>query len=617
MKSIAVFIIVVLFCSFILDGNACKVIVAIGDSTGGNYNLLLKVRDPSRLGFQALTIVNQGYAYPYHHPWTGKEMRFLVNHTYIGTVTQGDSYPNITKPGMALSETGIAYADADSPLFLINPTRHAWDDFDWIRYACERAVTVEQAVNLLTAAVIDTLHAPGVGENLFVVGSQKGYVIESDAFKYTIQEIKDIHVQSNYPKLLWKRSLYPLLIGSSFNLTKDSVVREKRIVRLGPTFLGVKIVDIQPDGIVAKQFPLGEKIQISLGDTGTVGVFRVQLLEITGKKAHISLSYQYLDWETQIKDLLYQKYGGLGVRDLMNLSRLHNTSLDGLRGMCEGGFEAATIYKIPASYPDILSSGWFAPNQCSWVYVPFHICNQDIYTPYRDGTAHMLAQELLSLYGHGTLTSLINGMETIFLSETERVESHALHYLQKGHTRQAGDLLTLSDLSMQKQGFLWGGILYDLSSIDSGIQDEIFNSLSRIWNHNYSYSLPCIKEAVELLTSFQTPSIKTINSLKQKLLLLALDITECKINQASIISDVPQRVYADELEQGKYFLNTGQYEAGFHHLVLVYRNANSLILGKNPAIEPPGEHFALNLWIPVFFLIAVLLMLPIVYRKLK
>ncbi len=87
MKSIALFIIAVLFCSLIINGNACKVIVAVGDSTEGNYNLLLKVRDPSRLGFQVLTIVNQGYGYSYHHPWTGKEMQFLVNQSYIGTVT--------------------------------------------------------------------------------------------------------------------------------------------------------------------------------------------------------------------------------------------------------------------------------------------------------------------------------------------------------------------------------------------------------------------------------------------------------------------------------------------------------------------------------------------------
>jgi hypothetical protein len=616
-KHIALLIIVVLFFSIIPDGNACKVIVAVGDSTEGNYNLILKVRNPSRLGFQVLTIINQGDVYHYHHPWTGKEMQFLVNQSYIGTVTKGDSPPNITKPGMALSKNGIAYADADSPLFFVNPTRHAWDDFDWIRYACERASTEEEAVDLLTDDVIDNLHAPGLGENLFVVGPQKGYVIESDAFKYTIQEIQDIYVQSNYPKTLWKRSLYPLLIGSSFTLTKDIVIREKRIVRLSPTFMGVKIIDIQPDNIVAKQFPFGEKITISLGDTGTVGEFRVQLLDITGKTAFVSLSYQYLDWEIQISDLLYHNYGHLDVQDLIHMSRLHNTSLDGLRGMCEGGFEAAAIYKIPFSYPDILSSGWFAPNQCSWAYVPFHICNQEIYTPYQDGTAHMMAQELLQLYGHGTLTPLITNMENIFLLETERVESHALSYLRGGHTKKASDLLTVSDLSIQKQGFIWESILYELTGIGSGIQDTIFNSLNRVWTQNYLHSLSNIQETVELLTSFQTPWQHTINSIIEQLLQLALNITECKINQASIISNVSQNRVVDDLEQGRYLFNKGEYDNGFRHLSLAYHNANNLILGANPDTVSTGEHFSLNIWIPLFFAIAVLLMLPIIYKKIK
>lgn len=617
MKSIALFIIVVLFCSIIPYGNSCKVIVAVGDSTEGNYNLILKVRDPSRLGFQVLTIVNQGDVYNYHHPWTGKAIQFLVNQSYIGTVTKGDSPPNITKPGMALSKTGIAYADADSPLFFVNPTRHAWDDFDWIRYACERATTEEEAVNLLTGDVIDKLHAPGLGENLFVVGPQKGYVIESDAFKYNIQEIKDIYVQSNYPKSLWKRSLYPLFIGSSFNLTKDSVIREKRIVRLSPTFMGVKIIDIQSDKIVAKQFPLGEKITISLGDTGTVGAFRVQLLEITGKTAYVSLSYKYLDWERQIRNLLYQKYGHLDVQYLIHMSRMHNTSLDGLRGMCEGGFEAAAIYKIPSSYPDILSSGWFAPNQCSWAYIPFHICNQDIYSPYRDGTAHMLAQELLQLYGHGTLAPLITNMENIFFLETERVESTALSYLREGHTRKASDLLSVSDLSIQKQVFIWEHILYDLTGIGPVIQDTIFNSLTQIWTQNYLHSLSNIQETVEILTSFQNSLQHTNHSITEQLLQLALAIAEYKVNQAAIISHFSSNMYVENLEQCRYFFDKGEYDKGFHHLFLAYHDANNLIIGTNPETVPTGEPFFLNIWIPIFLAITVLLMLPIINQKIK
>ena len=47
--------------------SACKDIVACGNTTAGDYNLLLKVRDPSRPGYQVLTIVPKGYSYNYHH----------------------------------------------------------------------------------------------------------------------------------------------------------------------------------------------------------------------------------------------------------------------------------------------------------------------------------------------------------------------------------------------------------------------------------------------------------------------------------------------------------------------------------------------------------------------
>ena len=39
----------------------CKDIIACGNSTAGDYNLLLKVRDPSRPGLQVLTIVPENY----------------------------------------------------------------------------------------------------------------------------------------------------------------------------------------------------------------------------------------------------------------------------------------------------------------------------------------------------------------------------------------------------------------------------------------------------------------------------------------------------------------------------------------------------------------------------
>ena len=96
-----------------ITGKGCKDIIAVNDATQGEYNLLLKVRDPSRPGPQVLCIITKGYTYSYHHPWTGKRISFTVDQTYIGVTTQDDTIPNIVKSGMALSEAGIAYGQGD------------------------------------------------------------------------------------------------------------------------------------------------------------------------------------------------------------------------------------------------------------------------------------------------------------------------------------------------------------------------------------------------------------------------------------------------------------------------------------------------------------------------
>jgi len=141
----------ILLSSIKLNGQAfCKDIIACDNATDGEYTLLLKIRDPSRSGFQVLTIVPKGYTYTYHHPWTGKDMNFEIKHKIIGVVSLDDKIPNIVKPGMMFSTAGLAFGDADTLSNWKNPTRPAWDDFDWLRYACQEANTEQEAVSLLT-----------------------------------------------------------------------------------------------------------------------------------------------------------------------------------------------------------------------------------------------------------------------------------------------------------------------------------------------------------------------------------------------------------------------------------------------------------------------------------
>ena len=419
LKSILTIFIIIFSFTFSVKG--CKDIIACGDATSGDYNLLLKVRDPSRPGLQVLCIVPEGYRYTYHHPWTGKQIDYSVYYDFIGMASEGDVIPHIVKAGMALSSAGIGYGDADSGSNWVNPTRNAWDDFDWIRYACEKAGSTEEAVSLMTKDAVDDMHATGVSENLFIVGPENGYIIEADAYQYKIKEIKNgAAAMSNYPKDLWKTQLIKKLpIATSFDIEKELTVRKGTTVRLNSLY-GIRILDITNEFITVKQIPYYKNIKfidnklsiigsvdIGLNGRETVGEYSVNLLETNGNKAKITISTKYKAWEDKIMDYVNAKYGSITYIDMINWSRLHEDDLDGLRPMCEDRFEfeGVTVYKIPKENYETLSSGWVSINHaCSSIYVPFHICDNDIYEPYKTSQAAQLSLDLLNYYGHEFLT---------------------------------------------------------------------------------------------------------------------------------------------------------------------------------------------------------------------
>ena len=310
----------------------CKIVMAIGNATAGDYNLLLKVRDPARQGLQVLCIIPKGYEYDYHHPWLGYKMHFVVEKKFIGTTSKQDIPPNITKPGMLLTEAGIALADADTFSYLTNPSVFAWDDFDWMRYAAQEASNEDEAVYLLTKEVVDKMHAPTLAENIFVVGKDKGIIIEADAFNYCIKEIYNgIAIQSNYPKLLWKKHIiYPIFIALNFNFTYLGWVEEGDLVRIGG-IAGIRVSKIHSDSIDIKLFPFGYKKEISLGEGKVLGNFWVKLIDIDNNKAKIYMCFKYYEWERKLEEILGKKEGNITEKDLMALSRIHSNDLEGLR----------------------------------------------------------------------------------------------------------------------------------------------------------------------------------------------------------------------------------------------------------------------------------------------
>jgi len=568
---------------FSFNSTACKDIVAVGNATEGDYNLLLKVRDPSRPGIQVLCIIPEGYEYSYHHPWSGKLMEFTTECKYIGVATEEDTIPNIVKAGMAISSSGIAYGDADTGSKWKNPTMNGWDDFDWIRYACEKAKDEDEAVKLMTEDCVDKLHASSVSENLFIVGPENAYLIEADAYRYKIKAINDVLVMSNYPKELWKSQMRRTIpIAPSFDADKEKYVTVGRTIRLNSLF-GVRIVKIGDDFIVARQVPfikfsnywmriMGNRVKIYLGERETVGDYSIELLDIDGRRAKISMKYVFNAWEEKMMEYINSRIGDITISDMINWSRLHEEDLDGLRPMCEDLFEyeSVMIYKIPQKNYDILSSGWFSANHaCSSIYVPIHIADTDIHKAYTSGEAAKLSIELLDIFGHETLSSAFSLVEGVFLKETEELEEISEELIK--NNSNVAEFLTIIDIGMQKQALLTEKICMEIGkNINQKDKQEIFKIINNIWDEDYKTSLNKMSKSIESYGLKITEYISDI----------ALAICKSRIDAAEAIGKNVS-VLLNNYENGEKLIRESNYNMGFKYIIDTYNTTNSLIKEKS------------------------------------
>ena len=569
-------IFIVLFSVNIIPiGKSCKDIVITPAATVGDYSLFLKVRDPSRPGLQVLCRVPKGTQYTYHYPWTGRPWGFIVNHSFIGVATQGDTFPNIVKAGMVLTDEGLAFGDADTLSKWTNPTKNAWDDFDWIRYACQTAENEDEAITLLTTDAIDRLHATGVSENIFVVGPTKAVVIEADAVRYTIQNIPETLVMSNYAKDLWRtQQIRSLPIASSYDAEKETWVRRGSIIHL-ESLCGIRILGITPSLITARVFPLfafknsdiEKEVTISVGERETVGPYSVKLLEINENAARISLSTAEYAWEQELRNKIQPIIGNITIQDMIRWSRLHASDLDGLRPMCEDRYtyEAAMVFKIPNEHVNLLSSGWFVANHaCSSIYVPVHICDNDFYDPYQTGEAAALSLELLHLYGHGTLTSLCQNVENVFISENEVNEVIADQMIHYGINITS--FLTARDRSMQEQAFLTEQLWLGAPNISRRI-------IENIWMGNYTNSLQRMQKAIAALNNIPASeaSITTIGE-------IALSIGKSSIEKAAIQGRNCTE-HEQEYAAADQSFRSGECTIGFAIIQHIFDSCNTVIKG--------------------------------------
>ena len=574
---------IILFLNLIVSDNtkACKDIVACGDSTAGDYNLLLKVRDPSRPGLQVLCIVPEGYEYTYHHPWTGKAMSFTTENKFIGVASKDDVIPNIVKAGMSLSSAGIAYGDSDTDSKWVNPTKYAWDDFDWIRYACQTAKTEDEAVKLLTEDVIKKLHAVGVSENLFVVGPDKGYVVEGDAFHYKVEKIENgISVRHNYPVLLWKnqrKRLFP--ISRSFDKVVEKTVRKMGTIRLGSIYgirvveIGDDYVDVKPVGLhhALKTNNIGIVTRIQLGKRETVGKFSIKLIEINGNKAKLYVSNVFKVWEDEMLKYIQPKYGSISVNDMINWSRLTSEDLDGLRGMSQSfwEFEGVAIYKIPKQNYEVMSMGWFSPNNaCSSIYVPFHICNTEIYSPYETGEAAALSLELLGVYGHDVLSPYFSNVEEVFFHEIEVAEDISMEIISDHE--KLSSFFTIVDTGMQRQAWLTEQLWMELSQTSNQSLMDVIGSL---WKHNYLTSLKSMNSTIHDIQELST-SVVFIDAIGD----IAQDICQSRIDAARILKMSTEEA-EQEYQTGKILFDQRKYSSAFSYLERSFEYADMAIKG--------------------------------------
>jgi len=604
---------------------ACKDVIACGDATEGNYNLLMKVRDPTKDTPQLLCIIPEGYEYTYHHPWTGDPMFFKNEHKYVGIVSKGQEIPNIVKAGMSLSDVGISYGDADTNSKWKNPSEYAWDDFDWIRYACEKADNEDEAISLMTKDVVKKLHATGISENLFIVGPKKGVVIEADAFHYRVKEIENgVVVMNNYPIELWKSQIKKKLpIAWSFDTVVEKYVKNNGVIRL-KSIRGVKVVEIGNDYVYVKPVGFmhttytktkGLIFKINLGERKNVGHYSVELKDINAEKAKLRVCYKDKAWEEQILEHIKPKYGHITVKDMIKWARLHREDLDGLRPLCEDidKYEAVAIYKIPKQNYDKMSMGWFSPNHaCSSIFVPFHISNTDFYEPYKTGDAAEICLNLLNNYGHKVLNNSFVKTEEVFLNEMNFLET-ITKFLT--NNENLSGFLTLIDMGMQKQAFITEQIWIDINEIDNLYERQcVINIIDEIWNKNYSSTLVNMKNAI-----YKLEELETLPSITKKICDIALDISNTRLKAAKSIGK-QNKIIEEEYTKAADLINQQKYDSGFIYLQKVLSNSNKLINGqkiKNSDKIETKKEIKFDIFLYFFIVLFVISITIILYTSYK
>jgi hypothetical protein len=292
--------------------------------------------------------------------------------------------------------------------------------------------------------------------------------------------------------------------------------------------------------------------------------------------------------------------------DMINWSRLTDKDLKGLRGMCQSmyEFEAVTVYKIPKNDYEVFSMGWFTPNRASSsIFIPFHICINDIYTPYKNGDAAQLSLDLYNSYNQRILIGNFSLTEKVFFNEIITIEKIAQESLKQNI--DISNFLTIIDMGMQKQAYITQQLWKDALN-----RQDIQIILSDLWNDTYNGTLHKMKNAIELL-SVNDESKQSINKINE----IALDICLSRINAAkSIGKDVDSA--ENKYEIGKNFLNEKNYQIGYLNIINGFLEANMAINNQQVKTTPYIESKN-TIDYNLYFLIALLIIIIILFFVLS
>jgi hypothetical protein len=299
---------------------------------------------------------------------------------------------------------------------------------------------------------------------------------------------------------------------------------------------------------------------------------------------------------------------------MIEWSRLHSEDLDGLRAMCQEGktYEAVAIYKIPMINYESISMGWFSPNHaCSSIYVPFHICNTDIFDPYETGEAAELSLNLLNEYGHGFLSDTFSKTEEVFLNELDIAED--ITAKKNCCPETVSNFLTTIDMGMQRQAYSTEEIWMDISKISNdNTKQLVIDIVESIWVDDYFCSLKMMEESIEKLKDFSN-----IDSILTKICDIALDICKSRIDAANSI-DMNTKSAEKRYETGYLLIKEGNYENGFNQIKIAFIECDNLIKGQKHTDlvdEKNANREKIDTLIYFLYIILIFIVVLIIFRK--